>query len=334
MKTLSYFKNSFIVAAFGLVLSYFIGHSLTAVFITALLAVLELSISVDNAVVNVTVLKQMDAKWQHRFITWGMLVAVFGMRLIFPLAIVAIAMGASPWSALQLALFNPQEYSRVMLSVHAEVAAFGGSFLALVALSYFFDHEKEVHWITSLEKPLSKLGKLGSIEVGAVLIALVTLSQLLPHHSESVSFLIAGIFGVITFILVDAIEALFKVPTKSVGAAGTGLGYFIYLEVLDASFSFDGVIGAFAITNNLLIIAIGLGIGAMFVRSLTLYMLKEGTLETYQYLEHGAFYAVAALATVMLLDPFLHIPEAATGLIGGVIIALSIVASIRERSVR
>lgn len=102
--------------------------------------------------------------------------------------------------------------------------------------------------------------------------------------------------------------------------AKTGLTSFLYLEVLDASFSLDGVIGAFALSNNLLIIAAGLGIGAFFVRSFTIYMLKAGTLQSYRYLEHGAFYAVIALAIMMLIGSIIHLPEVVIGGIGLVFI--------------
>ncbi|HMN70189.1 MAG TPA: DUF475 domain-containing protein, partial [Bdellovibrionales bacterium] len=105
---------------------------------------------------------------------------------------------------------------------------------------------------------------------------------------------------------------------------------FLYLEILDASFSFDGVIGAFALTNNLFIIAAGLGIGAMFVRSMTIMLVEKETLNEFAFLEHGAFYAIGALAMMMMLDIFIHIPEVVTGLIGAVIIVLSIWSSVRH----
>ena len=108
-----------------------------------------------------------------------------------------------------------------------------------------------------------------------------------------------------------------------------GLGAFLYLQVLDASFSFDGVIGAFALSSNLFIIALGLGIGAMFVRSMTIMLVEKGTLAEYRYLEHGAFYAILALAAIMLLAVRFHIPETITGLIGAGLIGLSFVASTR-----
>jgi len=102
-----------------------------------------------------------------------------------------------------------------------------------------------------------------------------------------------------------------------------------YLEVLDASFSFDGVIGAFAITSDVVIIMLGLAIGAMFVRSMTIYLVEKGTLDAYVYLEHGAHYAIGALALIMLASGTgLHIPEVITGLVGVAFIVWAVISSI------
>ena len=106
---------------------------------------------------------------------------------------------------------------------------------------------------------------------------------------------------------------------------------FMYLELLDASFSLDGVLGAFAITSDVVLIVAGLGVGAVWVRSLTVFMVRRGTLEAYKYLEHGAHYAIAVLAVAMLLSAVYHIPEAITGLLGILLIGGSIVASIKAR---
>lgn len=296
-------------------------------FICFVLGLLEVSISFDNAVVNASVLKDMTPQWQHRFITWGMLIAVFGMRLVFPLLIVSLVAHVSPWAAIELAAFQPDEYAKIMLSVHNEVAAFGGAFLMLVALKYFFDEAKEIHWIRIVEAPLAKMGRLEAVEVGLVIIFIYIMSLQLPH-ADQLSFVIAGLAGIITFIGVEAVGTFLEVPES--GKADihrASIGMFLYLEVLDASFSFDGVIGAFAITNNLFIIAIGLGIGAMFVRSLTIMMVEKGTLEAFRYLEHGAFYAVGALAVIMFMNTVMHIPEAVTGVIGAAFIGLSIYSS-------
>ena len=335
---LPYFKSSFwvtgIFSLIGAGIGYYYNPTLegffSAFFIVIILSVLEVSLSFDNAVVNATVLKDMDPVWKHRFITWGMAIAVFGMRLVFPLLIVAIVAHLGPWDAIVLAATQPNEYARIMTSVHHEVAAFGGSFLLLVGLKYFFDTQKENHWIKWIEEPLVKVGRLEAVEVGIALAILVGFSKLMDP-SESYPFLISGVFGVITFLLVEAIGTFLQVPSSTTqDLYKLGLSNFIYLEVLDASFSFDGVVGAFAITNNLFIIAIGLGIGAMFVRSLTIMMVEKGTLDAFKYLEHGAFYAIAAIAALMFLGTIIHVPEVFTGLIGAGFIIAAVIASVRE----
>ena len=308
-----------------------IGGLLQALWITAILGVLEVSLSFDNAVVNATVLKKMTPQWQRRFITWGILIAVFGMRLVFPLAVVSIIAQINPWEALVLAATNPACYEEIMLSSHVALAGFGGAFLLMVGLSYFFDHEKEVHWVSFIEAPLAQLGKVETAEIAISLLTFYGLSRLLQAPEDQVTFLVAGMFGLVTYILVDGISAFLQLPSgeSAVDVQKASVAMFIYLEILDASFSFDGVVGAFALTNNLFIIGIGLGIGAMFVRSLTILLVEKDTLSHFRYLEHGAFYAIGALAVLMLLGAFVHIPEAVTGLIGALFIGLSIVSSIR-----
>ncbi|RMB80203.1 DUF475 domain-containing protein, partial [Streptomyces shenzhenensis] len=101
-------------------------------------------------------------------------------------------------------------------------------------------------------------------------------------------------------------------------------------EVLDASFSFDGVIGAFAITNDIVLMALGLGIGAMYVRSLTVYLVRQGTLDDYVYLEHGAHYAIGALAVILMVTIQYQINEVITGLVGVVLIGASFWSSVRR----
>jgi hypothetical protein len=335
---LRYFTGSLAFTVVGLAvggaLGAYYGDGLSSVlgtvFIVAVLGVLETSLSFDNAVVNATVLKDMTPVWRHRFLTWGIAIAVFGMRLVFPVAVVSIVARVGPFEAILLAALEPDEYARILTSAHAVLGAFGGAFLALVCLKYFFDAEKEVHWIGALERRLVALGKIQAVEIGLVLLALYAVSRVIPPH-ESAAFLIAGIFGVVTFIAVDGIGTALEVdPAKMASAHRASAASFLYLEVLDASFSFDGVIGAFALTNNLFIIAIGLGIGAMFVRSLTVMLVEEGTLASYRYLEHGAFYAIIALGVIMFLKTIMHIPEAVTGLIGAAFIGLAFWDSVRH----
>ena len=334
---MSYFRNSFLVTVVGLGLGGFLGWettgtvagALSTTFIVAVLAILEVSLSFDNAVVNATVLKEMTPVWRRRFITWGIAIAVFGMRIIFPLVIVAIIAQIGPIAALVLAATNPDEYSRLLMSAHVSVSAFGGAFLIMVGLRHFFDHEKDIHWITVIERPLARLGRIEAVELGFVLLLLYVISVRLPEH-EQIEFLVAGIFGLLTYIAVDGISAVLDVKSAAAGeVTRSGAAAFLYLEVLDASFSFDGVIGAFALSNNLFIIAIGLGIGAMFVRSLTIMLVEQETLASYRYLGHGAFYAIIALGMIMFLKTIWHVPEVVTGLIGAAFILAAFFDSIR-----
>ena len=337
--TLSYFSWAFIFTAVGLALGAWLGWQSsgtlggmgTVFFICVVLAVLEISLSFDNAIVNANKLKDMTPEWQHRFLTWGIVIAVFGMRIIFPLAIVAIAAKIGPWEALKLAAARPDEYARIMQDAHLPIAAFGGTFLMMVGLTYFFNHEKDVHWIQWLEKNMARAATIKGIEIGIVLLLVVLFSNLLDGQ-DTVTFMTSAIYGLVTYLAVEVVGGLLDMTQKSVletGAKG-GLGAFLYLEVLDASFSFDGVIGAFALTQNLFIIAIGLGIGAMYVRSMTIMLVEKGTLAEYRYLEHGAFYAVLILSVIMYVQTLVHIPEVITGLGGASLIGISFWASIRH----
>jgi hypothetical protein len=343
MRNLRYFTGSIWVTAAGLLVAVGLGwhlhHSVAGVaatvFIASMLAVLEVSLSFDNAVVNASVMQDMSDVWRHRFLTWGMAVAVFGMRFVFPLVVVSVVAGIGPFEAVRLAALEPDEYARILTSAHVALGAFGGAFLGMVCLKYFFDAEKDVHWLGAVEGPLVRLGKFEAIELALMMLALYGFSRAFPP-AEALQFMVAGVLGLVTFIAVDGIGAVMEAGTEGrhVDAHRAGLASFLYLNVLDASFSFDGVIGAFALTNNLFVIAIGLGVGAMFVRSLTIMLVEKGTLASYRYLEHGAFYAIGALAFIMMLGTLRHIPDAITGLVGAGFIGLALWSSIRFNRAR
>ncbi len=338
---LRYYKFSILFTLACLALAVWYGWAMTGsvaatasmLWIVFVLSILEVSLSFDNAVVNAAVLKDMDDIWQRRFLTWGMLIAVFGMRIVFPLAIVAIAAGLGPMAALDLSLNNPAEYERIVSSAHVGIAGFGGAFLAMVGLSFFFDGEKDVHWIEWIEAKLSVVSNIKAAEIALLLLVIYGISLLLPP-ADALTFMVSGTLGLVTFIAVEAISTILEMREEAMKLQGavvrSGLGGFLYLNILDASFSFDGVIGAFALSNNMVVIALGLSIGAMFVRSMTIHLVKQGTLAEYRYLEHGAFWAIIALGGIMLFSAVMHIPETVTGLIGAVLIGLSLWWSIRH----
>ncbi|MDP3672325.1 MAG: DUF475 domain-containing protein [Telluria sp.] len=339
---MKHFKISFIVTFVCLAAAGWWGYqnaglsgALTALGIAVILGVMEVSLSFDNAVVNASVLKTWDEFWQKLFLGVGIIIAVFGMRLLFPLVIVAQAADLGMMEVWNLALSDPKAYSAHLTAHHAEVAAFGGMFLLLVFLNFLFDDEKEMHWLGHLEEKLGSLGKVSSI---AVMISLGTLmaSLSLVAEAQKMVVLMAGLWGILIYVGVDAVSSLLERQEEGASNVGDmvkrgGVGGFLYLEVLDASFSFDGVIGAFAITTDVVIIMLGLAIGAMFVRSMTVFLVKKGTLDEFVYLEHGAHYAIGILALIMLASMKFHVPEIFTGLIGVAFIVASLWSSLRHK---
>jgi hypothetical protein len=346
------FGGSFAVAVVGLVLGYVYGGG-TGLALTAILAVLEVSLSFDNAVVNATVLVRMSPFWQKIFLTVGVAIAVFGMRLVFPLLIVGVTAKLNPVEAIRLALEkgDPDQkgtYGYLLHQAHPAIAAFGGMFLLMLFLDFVFE-EREITWLSWLERPLARIGKLDQLSViialGVLAISAYTLgdhAETADHHRIS-TVLISGVLGIGTYLLVNSLGSYFEESSDEgeedlehqlernkakhvVGKAAFFL--FLYLEVLDASFSFDGVVGAFAITSDPIIIAIGLGIGALFIRSLTVFLVRKGTLQEYVYLEHGALWAIGALAVILLITIEYEVPEVVTGLIGVAFIGAALISSI------
>lgn len=329
----SYFRNSTIFAICCFVAALALGFAsggwagwLSTLFIVMVLGALETSISFDNAIVNTTVLKRMNDIWRHRFLTRGILIAVVGMRVLFPLLIVSIFGHIDPVEALKLALFDATNYGEVLHKAHIPILGFGWAFLMMVGLRYFFNPKKQTHRLGFVEHYLTKMGKMEAIEAAVVLMIVYIFSQHMPH--QSTEFFVSGVLGVVLYIAVDGLSALLE--SDGGHLAKSSAMAFLYLEVLDASFSLDGVIGAFALSTNLIVIALWLGIGAFYVRSMTIYLYEKGTLQAYKYLEHGAFWAICLLALMMFCGAIIHIPEVITWLVGVLVIALSIWSSIRE----
>lgn len=330
---MQHFRLSLIVTVLCLGGAFYWG-GVAGAFIALILGVLEVSLSFDNAVVNASVLKRMDERWQFYFLTWGILIAVFGMRLLFPILIVSSATGIDLFGVADMALKDPATYAHHLDASHVQIAAFGGMFLLMVFFGFIFDEGKELHWLGRIEEKLASFGKLESVELIVALGLLLFIQNWLVKEIR-LEVMVAGISGIMLYVVVDSLSALFEDEEKGEEFTGAvkkaGLMSFLYLEVLDASFSFDGVIGAFAITQDVIIIMLGLAIGAMFVRSLTVYLVRQGTLDEYVFLEHGAHYAIGVLAGIMLISMSHHIPEVVTGLAGALLIGLSVYSSIRYK---
>jgi hypothetical protein len=354
MSAFRIFGISLAVTTVALVAGYAHG-GVTALFLLVVLAVLEVSLSFDNAIINAAVLQQMSVFWQRMFLTIGILIAVFGMRFVFPLVIVWGTAGLDPVRALELALNPPPNnalefpdgspsYEKLVIAAHPAIAAFGGTFLLMLFLDFVF-HDRDIKWLKWIEIPFARIGRLGQVSVAVVAIVLILISTQLTHSGEErATVLIAGLLGLVTYLVVNGLSRAFRpsgLDAVAAGAAPTGLVdkaagkaglmMFLYLEVLDAAFSFDGVTGAFAITSDPIVIALGLGlVGSMFVRSITIYLVKQEALDRYVYLEHGAHWAIGALAVIMLLsiEPRLEVPDAVTALVGVVFIGAAFTWSV------
>ena len=339
---MKYFTGSYLVTIIGLILAFLWGehvHSgtgLTCIFIAVILSVLEISLSFDNAVVNAARLERMSKVWQHRFLTWGILIAVFGMRFLFPILVVSIFANVGLIEVAKMAISDADKYAHYLHISHPPIITFGGTFLMMLFFSYFFNKEKDIHWIKFLEEKISHFGDFRGIQVTLTLLALYVMQNFVKEDIR-LEVIIAGIWGIIIYLFIDGLTHMMEkhgenLP-KSECTGGLGLksscfAGFLYLELIDASFSLDGVLGAFALSKDILIITIGLSIGAMFVRSLTIMLVEKKTLTQYIYLEHGAHWAIGALSCIMLVSAVKEVPEVVTGILGLIFIVAAFISSL------
>lgn len=339
MSAKSHARSSFRIFGFSALLTLaglagvLLGFGLSALAVTTVLMIIEVVFSFDNAIVNAKVLGKLSPKWQSAFLTIGIVIAIFGMRLLFPIAIVALAAHLSLGEVWNMALHHPHEYADKLNNAHPLIAAFGGAFLLLLSLEFFLNGQHDVVWWSGVER---RLKQLNSIWLPTAITAAVILALSLLSHKHGGEILRAGLLGVATYVVVQVGTNLLsrKQPSGTQLVGWAAFATFMYLQVLDASFSFDGVIGAFAITDVVVLIAIGLGIGALWVRSLTVFMVRRGTLDQYIYLEHGAYYTIAVLSVALLLSLFVDVPDVITGVIGLGIIGSAVAASVQERRSR
>ena len=323
------------LASLGILIGVLWGVGSGALLVTVVLAVVEITFSFDNAIINAKVLERVSTKWQAIFLSAGIIVAIFGMRILFPILIVSLTAHLGWNKVIDLALHHPKAYAHNLELAHPAISAFGGAFLLMLALYFLFDDERKVLWLRRFEKHLQSI----SHWTVAPLITIIALSVVafFPTNDHVHQTLCAGGLGVVAYafvhVLVRGIERR-QPDTKKMLGKQVGFAAFttlIYLEILDASFSFDGVIGAFAITSNVILIAAGLGIGALWVRSLTVYMVRHRTLGQFVYLEHGAHYTVLGLACVLLISNITNISDFVPGIMGVAIISSSVATSLQER---
>ncbi|MCF6807453.1 DUF475 domain-containing protein [Thiotrichales bacterium 19S9-12] len=334
LKHLRFFYGSFFVTFIGIVAAiYYVDRpALMVLYLVIILSILEVSLSFDNAVINAKVLAQMPPLWQKLFIWIGIPIAVFGMRLVFPIVLVDLTTNMSLTQVIDAALYNPDSYQKALVDGFPMISSFGAAFLLMVFIRFLLS-EHEYRWLKPIEQNavINYLRELkGAGLTLAIVSGIIFLFIAYCYGLNLYQITMAYLLGILVHEALHVLNHLVG-GNVAAGAVRNGLAGFIYLEVLDASFSFDGVIGAFAISTNIIIIMIGLGIGAMFVRSMTLYLVAHKTLNRFRYLEHGAHYAIGFLAIIMLVKIFFHVPEWLTGLVGIGFIVVSVIHSINAQ---
>lgn len=325
-----FWLSGLITAALGVWV--FTHGGLLSLWLFAILVVLEVTLSFDNAIINSRVLVRMSPFWQKLFLTVGIFIAVFVVRFLLPIFIVMLTSGTGFMEVVNMAMSQPEAYGETLRDAAPTIEAFGGTFLLMIGISYFMNRTKDIHWLGWIERRLARAGHYENFKV-FVMLAVAMGLYLTVDEAHQGTVLVASIFGTLLHMGLELFGSYFEKrqsqATKLVGMAA--LGSFMYLEVLDASFSLDGVIGAFAITTDVVLIIAGLGAGAIWVRSMTVYLMKAGVLSKYRYMEHGAHWAILALGTIMLVKLY-HVdpPEWMVGSIGLVFIATAVVSSILE----
>lgn len=328
---LHYWPELFVTLTIWVLIGWKMG--LAALLLTIILSILEITLSADNAVVNSRVLVNMSKKWQLLFLTVGIIVAVFLVRFALPIVMVAAMTALTSMEVLQLALYDADEYGRYLDEIAPSINAFGGIFLFFVAMFFFMEEERQNFWIHPIEKGLQQLSSVPYLKYILAFATFVPVFYITDPEDRDVVFgsLLAG---ALTYLILHSIVIMMR-QMKGRSEIKEQVGWaafvsFMYLEVLDASFSLDSVVGAFALTNNIIIIMAGLGVGALWVRAMTIYMVKHQTLTTYRFLESGAHWAIACLALVMFLKlAHIEVPELIIGTIGLVFIGGSMLSSAR-----
>lgn len=305
-------------------------HAVTLV----MLAAVEFSLSMENMAITKGLVGRLSRFWVRLYLTLGVLIAVLFVRLLLPILLVSIGLASSPAHVLGMAAGHPVQYAVALHKVYPEISAFGGVFLALLFLNRMINEPTEVRWIKPLEDGLAWLGK----RVGRAEMILVV-PLLILFGTVSMAVVDAGCAGMLVFLLMSCIHepaegekaGSISKTAKVVGTAALLL--FMRMEVIDASQSLDGVIAAFSISQDILDVCIGLGLGALLVRSLTALAVRTESLsdEKVPYLEPAAHWAMGLLGGSMIVGEWVTIPDMMSGIASTAVITAALIHSWIER---
>ncbi|MDO8580284.1 MAG: DUF475 domain-containing protein [Candidatus Omnitrophota bacterium] len=290
------------------------------------LCVFEIVSSLDNAVVNADVLATMSVRWRKWFLIWGIFSSVFLVRGLLPWLIVWFANPSlGMWGALTATFSNDPHVAETLEQSAPILLIGGGIFLIFLFLHWLFLEPK--NFGLPAEEFFHRQGGWFYALVSLVLTVVIWHAlQINPMMAFSAS-IGASIFFITHGFKEHAARVEAEIKTKS---NLSDISKLLYLEVLDASFSIDGVIGAFAFTMSVPLILLGNGVGALVVRELTIKGVDQ--IRRYPYLKNGAMYSIFCLGIIMLLHSFgYHIPEYVTPIITFIVVGYFLLKSIKNK---
>ncbi|HMN19363.1 MAG TPA: DUF475 domain-containing protein [Candidatus Moranbacteria bacterium] len=270
---------------------------LSSVVIIFGLVVFEVISSIDNAIVNAHVLKTLPEKYRKFFLLWGMLLAVFVVRGMLPFLIVWMVNPAlSVGQVFAFAFSGDPSVGEYVEKSKPLLLMGGGIYLYLVALSWLFLEEKKYAFLVEnfIHKRSAWFYAVSSLSLTAIIYLSLRIDPMLAF---------AATIGSTAFFITDGFKKNAEEKEKELISGKSTMSAWskiLYLEVLDASFSIDGVIGAFAFTISVPLILLGNGIGAVVVREFTIRGLDIIT--KFAYLKNGAMYSIGFLGSVMVLE--------------------------------
>ncbi len=269
------------------------------------LALFEIIISIDNAIINAEVLGTMSLRGRKWFLLWGILIAVFLVRGLLPWLIVWGSNPSLGFLGSFSASFSNDPHIKEIIETSAPILLIGGgTFLVLLFFHWLFLEPK--HYGIKGEEFFHKQG------VWFFAVASVFLSVLVWQAIKTRPWMAFGaVVGSTAFFITHGFKENAEQAEKQMldkGSNMSDLSKIFYLEVIDATFSIDGILGAFAFTFMLPVILIGNGLGAIVVRQLTIGNIER--VKKYKYLKNGAMYSILVLGAIMVIDSFgVHIPE-------------------------
>ena len=289
------------------------------------LIVFETVSSIDNAVINAEVLSTMQPRYRRWFLIYGILIAVFLVRGLLPWIIVWLSSPGLGFAESLTATFsNDPAVAASIKSAAPMLLMGGGTFLLFLFFHWIFLESK--NYGLKIE-PAIERGGVWFFALVAILLTIIVWYAL--KISQMVAF--AAVVGSTVFFITHGFKENAEKSERSlIQQKMTDLSKIFYLEVIDMTFSIDGVLGAFAFTLSVPVILTGNGIGALVVRQLTVSNIDR--IKEFKYLKNGAMYSILFLGIVMLSEAFgFHVPPWVSPLITTSVVAYFFLRSQRER---